>query len=328
MNYKESEAVLKEIKSADKILLNCHKSPDPDSVGSALAMALVLKNLGKEVTVVCPDNISRELAFLPGSDAIKTINYADFDFSGFGLFIILDSASEDVITGSKDIGLPKVPIINIDHHKSNPSFGDINLINTSTSSVSELLFNLFGDWHVKLDKKIATCLYVGIVGDTGCFMYPGTNAKTHEVAAQLMELGADNVDVLFKLFRQIPIERMWQVGELFRNAKVDKQYKFVYSAIDNKIFVSLGADKLAKNLANALLFQNVKGTNFSVVIVEGEKNTLWVSLRSRVDGFDTTPIAIELGGGGNMVTSGATIRNIEFSEGVEKVLEVVRKHFR
>ena len=203
MHYKESPVILQKIKGAKNVVINCHKSPDPDSVGSALSVYLVLKNLGKKVTIVSPDTISSELMFLPYAEEIKTIKCYDFDFSDYDLFIVLDSASIDVVTGDSDTSLPKIPIINIDHHKSNPGYGDINLIDTEASSVSELLFNLFNDWKVKLNKELVTSLYTGIVGDTGCFMYPDTKAETHKVAAQLMEYGADHVGVIFNLFRQM-----------------------------------------------------------------------------------------------------------------------------
>src|SRR3990167_9084074 len=101
MNYKESAQILEEIKKAKKILLNCHRSPDPDSIGSVLAMKLVLESMGKEIEIICP---SRELYesvnYLPGYNKIKRgIDYSAFNFSDYDLFVVLDSASWGMVSG-------------------------------------------------------------------------------------------------------------------------------------------------------------------------------------------------------------------------------------
>lgn len=326
MIYKEAQKILQKIKSAKAILINCHIKPDPDSVGSALALSLVLKDMGKDVLVVSPDKINDELMFLTGAKDINIVDYSKYDFSPFDLFIILDSSVQELVTGREDVVLPDISIVTIDHHKSNSLYGEINLVDNKKSSTAEILVNLFNDWEVLVNSDIATSLYMGIVGDTGCFMFPDTSSSTHKAAAELMEKGAGHFNVIFNLYRRVPIERVWQVGELFRNALVDEKHKFVWSAINNKTFTELGGDKIAKNLANAMLFQNIEDTDFSITIIEGEKNILWVSFRSRVSDFDTTPIAKEFGGGGHKVSSGATLKDIEFNEGVKKVLEAARKH--
>jgi phosphoesterase RecJ-like protein len=326
MNYKESKEILQSIKVAKNILINCHRTPDPDSVGSALAMYHVLKKLNKEVVVVCPDEIPDDLMYLDGADKIEVINFGDYDFSSSDLFLILDSSSYDQVTGFKEVNLPNIKSIAIDHHKSNKKYADINLIDTSKPALAEILFSVFQDWDIEMNKKIANCLYAGILGDTGCFVFPTTRSSTYIVAGKLIDDGADHVETIFNLFRKVPIERMQMVGEMFRSAKVDRKHKFVWTAMDNKTFTKLSGDKGAKNLANALLFQNIQNTNFSVTMVEGEKNVLWVSLRSRIYGFDSSKVSIELGGGGHAVASGAEIKGMVFKDAVDMVLATARRY--
>src|SRR3990172_472645 len=116
MNYKESKKIFEENKKAKKILVNCHRSPVPDSVGSALAMRRILLDLGKKVEIICPDNISNESKFLKSSEAVQKIDYDNFDFSGFDLFLILDSAEWVQVLGYGKEKKPAVRKINIDHH--------------------------------------------------------------------------------------------------------------------------------------------------------------------------------------------------------------------
>ena len=111
MNYKESKKILAEINKAKNILLNCHKGPDPDSIGSALALFLVLKNMGKNVEIICPNPIFTYIKFLKNADKIKTVNFSDFDFARYDLFITQDSGSWQIVSADENFPLPNIPII-------------------------------------------------------------------------------------------------------------------------------------------------------------------------------------------------------------------------
>jgi len=104
MNYKESKEILAEIKKAETILLNCHRGPDPDSIGSALALYGALKKLGKKVVIICPsDELPRNMKFLKNYGKIlKGVDFAKFDFSKFDLFIVLDSSSWGMVSDLRD----------------------------------------------------------------------------------------------------------------------------------------------------------------------------------------------------------------------------------
>ncbi|MGB6838902.1 MAG: DHH family phosphoesterase, partial [Microgenomates group bacterium] len=147
MKYKESRQIFKEIKGAGKIVINCHRGPDPDSVGSALALYQVLQSLDKEVEVICPDNLLDSYRFLRFSEKVKRINFEKFDFSSFDLFIVLDSADWGMVTGNISISQPDIKTIVIDHHRTNRGFGKINLIDSKASSTAEVLYLLFEDWE-------------------------------------------------------------------------------------------------------------------------------------------------------------------------------------
>src|SRR3989344_8203976 len=128
MYHELSTKILEEVKKANKSLINCHRNPDPDSIGSALALKVVLQKIGKEAKIICPTKLDKGVSFLKGFDEIEVVDFSKFDFKKYGLFITLDSSTWDMVTGAKNTSRPKgIKIITIDHHFTNDSFGDINL---------------------------------------------------------------------------------------------------------------------------------------------------------------------------------------------------------
>lgn len=327
MNYKESAQILEEIKKAKKILLNCHRGPDSDSVGSATAFQKVLEGLGKETLIICPSNILDEMKFIDGAAKIEKVDFGKFDFSSLDLFIAIDSSTWEMVTGKNDIQKPAKKLIVIDHHASNVGFGEINLIDDKATSTAELLYKIFEDWGIKLDARVAECLLTGIIGDTGAFQYQGVGKGTLEIAGQLIDLGANKDRIVQNIYRNINFKEIKLWGKIIDEMKLDEERRFVWSAISYEIFKDFGEYAYAKEDAANLFFPIVRGTDFGVIMVETKKNVLSVSLRARVN-FDVSKIAKEVGGGGHKAASGAKIEGMKFNEAVEKVLEVARKYAR
>jgi phosphoesterase RecJ-like protein len=326
MNYKESRQILEEIKKAKKILVNCHKSPDADSFGAALAMYGVLENMGKELRIICPTKFETNFTFLEDFNKIEVVDFKNFNFSGYDLFLVLDSSSYDRVTGDKEIRMPEIPFVIFDHHQTNEWQGTLN-IEEETTSTAEILYRVFQDWGVEIDKKIATALLTGIIGDTGAFQYPGCGAETFRVVEKLIEKGASKDEIVGGMYRKVSfnIVKFW--GEVLSEMEIDEKAKFVWTAIPYEKFIELGSPLDGKDSAAALFAPIVDGTDFGLIMVEVEKGTLSVSLRSRT-GFDTSIIAKELGGGGHVYASGGRVIDLPFNEAVEKVLSVVREHAR
>lgn len=322
MNYKESKAILQSIKQAKRILINCHEHPDADSVGGALAMAMVLKKMGKEVDIICPEAISEELKFLPGSKLIIQTDFSKINYSRYDLFLVLDTSSWDRVCGNSELTLPNIKIVQIDHHRSNKNYGEINLVDYTKKSNCEILYLVFEDWKVKINKNIAHCLLTGIIGDTGSFQF-STPPETLEAAAKLIRLGADKEEINLNLFRSMEFGNLKIIGELLRSIVLDKKGKFVWCAVQYK-FVKDYEFELNLDVIDILL-QGTKNTEFGVRMVEKNPEELRVSFRARAD-FDTSKIALALGGGGHPFASGATIKGLPFKEAVEKVLKATRKY--
>jgi phosphoesterase RecJ-like protein len=323
MNYEESAEILKVIKKAKKILINCHRGPDSDSVGSALALSRVLKNMDKEITVICPSDIPADLAFLEGSNLITRVNFSSFNFSGYDLFIILDSSTYGMVTGLKDSEKPTVNNIVIDHHASNEKFGKLNLVDADMTSTGELLFKIFTDWKVEIDKDVAECLLTGIIGDTGSFQYQNVGQETLETAAKLIEKGADKDKIIYNIYRNIDFKEVKMWGKFIESMMIEDN--FVWSAISLSTYKDFGEYPYAKEDVANLFFPIVRGTDFGIVMVETNENVLSVSFRSR-SGFDVAQIAEEVGGGGHKAAAGARIEGLAFQEAVNKVLTAARKY--
>jgi phosphoesterase RecJ-like protein len=325
MNYEKSALILEEVKKAENILVNCHRGPDSDSVGSALAMAGVLKGMGKKVTVVCPGEIPSDLLFLAGSREVVRANFNSFDFSAFDLFVILDSSNYSMVTGLKDSPKPTIKSVVIDHHPSEEHFGDINLIDPTITSTGELLYRIFKDWEASLTKDIANALLTGIIGDTGTFQYQNVGVETLRIAADLMEKGADKDEIVFNLYRNIDFKEIKMWGKFIENMRIEDG--FVWSAIPFSVYRDFGEYAYAKEDVANLFFPVVKGTEFGIAMVEISEDVLSVSFRSR-SGFDVSKIAKDVGGGGHKAASGARIEGVPFREAVGRVLAAAEKYVK
>ncbi len=327
MNYQESKQILKEIRKANNILINCHRNPDPDSVGSALALYNVLMAMGKTVDVVCASTeIYEPVSYLTGYSKIqKNVDFKQFDHSRYDLFISPDTSTFERVTDNKDIPVFQTKTVVIDHHKTNTRFGTINLVDDKKTSVGELLFDLFSDWNFEIGKETADCLMVAIVGDTGAFRYPHSTTHTFYVVQKLMEIGADKDRAIFSIYRNddFNILKFW--GEILSRLCIDQERKYVWSAVPYEIFKKYGKPPTGRETAASAFTQTVKDTNFGFIAVEQEKNHLRISFRSRT-GFDTSEIASDLGGGGHVYASGGHIENMQFEEAVNYLLKTVNKH--
>lgn len=323
MNYEKSKKILKKVEKAKKILLNVHRSPDPDTVGCALSMMQVLKNMHKEVKVICPDDVKEEYGFLPGSEKIEKVNFMNFEYKDYDLFIIMDSGSWSLV--SKNINTPifDMDIVCIDHHKTNERFGKINLIEPEISSCAELLYLVFEDWDAKITKDIATTLLTGILGDTGVFRYPSVTSQTFRVAEKLMKKGADKNMLIFNIFSSIDMDILKFWAEILKRFKIDKKGKFVWAAIPHSVARKFDDPKGGKETAASAFGQSVAGTDFSIIMVEEREGMLAISLRSRSN-FDVSLLAEKLGGGGHKAAAGAKVDGMSFDDAVKHVLTAAR----
>jgi len=334
MNYRESSSIKQKIDSSQKVLVNMHHNPDADSVGSAVAIARVLKyfsptsheaTLGasKEVKIISPTEVPKNLQFLLENENYEVIDFGKFDTREYDLFITLDSSSWSRVSGQHKAKKPEISIINIDHHVSNQRFGDLNLVVADAAANCEVLYFLFEDWEVPIEP-LAEPLLAGIIGDTGAFRFPEADQKTFEVVGELMKY-ADKNKIIFNLYQSFEESHIMVWKEIIDNLNIDHECKFVYSFIRKQILEQYGKPFNAKSELADMIFQSISGTNFGLVGAQDE-GYISISFRSRT-GVDVSKLAESLGGGGHAWASAARVDILDdsYEATTEKVLAMVRE---
>ena len=306
--------IIKKINKNDNFIILPHKSPDGDCIGSANALHEALKLLNKRSYIIIEDEIPSNLEFLD----IKTYTIEEFDQLNVNSNIVITLDSSDKCRFDKRVKyLEKNFIINIDHHKTNTNYGDLNYVK-KFSSVGEILYNLFVDMDINFNKTISNSLYTSISSDTGSFKYSNTSSKTLLIASKLR----DKVD--FELINT----------ELYQNQKFEKVI------LRNKIFETLkiykdkiGIVYLTKSMKNDLNLKefntdgiveqvrNIEGVSVSIFVKEKDQGLLKVSLRSKYD-IDVAKIAFKFNGGGHKKAAGFE-SDLDIKKIINKLVDII-----
>ena len=306
------------IKQSKKILLLSHVNPDGDTLGSMCAMYSMIYDRFKikaDMSVV--SNIPYNYKFLPNVEHAQ--RYYDQSLV-YDLVIALDVASLDRVRDAK-IFFDKAKVtVNIDHHKTNPNYGDYQIINPNSSSTGEVLFDYFRENNWRITKDAAICLYVAIMTDTGNFRFENTSANSFRAAADLVEKGA-NPNLLYKNCYETKTKNLVMFQNYCVNkAKFINDNKIAYTTVYKKDLEKFNAgDDYTDGIAETL--RAIDTTEVSFVVKETDTKTTKVSMRSKH--IDVAKICENFGGGGHTYAAGCTIKaNIEDS--VKKLLNEIK----
>ena len=292
------------IKEADKILLFAHSRPDGDTVGSVLALKEYFTTLGKEAVIACFD---------PMPEYLNLLTKETFSFPGqlnlgeFKLIIACDSVERGFKEIKKQLRENQVVAL-LDHHPDISLKGDINIIDAEYSSVCEIVFDFFSLNRVEISKKIANCLLLGIVGDTGIFQHSNTTPKIMQTASELMKKGASLSKLVEAVFvnKKISTLKLW--GRAFEKAKLNPENGMITSVLTIKDLAECEASLEDINQVAGIL-DTVPGAKFALVLSEREGGIVKGSLRSEeYKGVDVSKIAAEFGGGGHKLASGFEVK--------------------
>jgi len=304
-------SILAEIKKASSAIIHMHPAPDPDSAGSALAMMLAVEQLGKKATVIKGDSaFPDEFRHFPGADRIVEKNFLEMDLSTFDLFLCLDTASKDRVSMRGEVVFPpNLKVVNIDHHATNPGFGDLNLIEASYPATCQILFDLFKAWKITITPEIASDLFIGMYTDTGGFRFRGTNARTFTIAAELASIAPNFSEVILHMENSSTPEFLAFQGLVLDSIQVTESGHAAISVVSREAMIERGIPEgeASASMAGALLTR-VKDWNVTAAMIEIEPNVTKCSFRSKnQDAFDVSKIASALGGGGHKSAAGATL---------------------
>lgn len=306
-DYKTTSLAIKQsFEKAQNILIISHQKPDGDTLGSNFALHSFLKNLNKNVTSFCIDPMADLFKFLPGSESLKTDHLV---FSKkYDLVIMVDSASLNYAGVDKLMtSLNDYTLVNIDHHASNPLYADLNLVITSASSCTEVIYRLFKDWKIKISPEIATNLACGMITDTSGFVNPATNYQVLQAASDLIKNGANlsQISQITLGTKNINNLKLW--GRALDRLKHVDKYGLVYTFVTQQDFAECQADdSAAEGLSNFL--HVLQGAKIILVLKEAPNNLIKGSLRTTSDNIDLAKLAGYLGGGGHKKAAGFVLQ--------------------
>lgn len=330
--------MLDEIKKSSKILLHCHPSPDPDSVGSALALKYILQSIGKEVNVISgDDDIPMSFRHFPGCDEILPKSFLDIKEGEYDLFIVADCSldgicrkipREEVAKRLEKMGPlgSKLKTINIDHHISNKWQADLSIIDSSYPSACELIYDVREEWAVPLSREMALNIYVGMYTDTGGFIYRGVTDRTFRIVSELVKFAPDFSKIIFNLENSNRRQQLDFLALCLSSIEVFCDGKVAISSCSNEDLIKKGItkdDRGAHTVANYL--RSVIGWEIGINMVEEEVGRVKISIRTRdSDRFDLSKLAMAFGGGGHKAAAGANIK-MSLPEAKEVLVQKIKE---
>lgn len=284
-----------------RILVISHISPDGDTLGSALALYLALLDMGKGADIYCQDPVPALYVFLPGAADIKDGALTQ----AYELAISVDCASIDRLGDAQEAFEQAETTICIDHHKSNPKFGQYNLVASETAATAEVLTAFFLHNDIPITAEMANCLYTGLLTDSGQFSFESTSPATLRAGAALVERGARLAQINNRVFRTRSLGRTRLIGRGLSKLRMDAEGKIALIFLTQQDQKDCGAqDADSENLVNYAL--EIEGVQAGVLIRETPGGAYKCSLRSS-GAFDAAGVAVKFGGGGHAKASGFTL---------------------
>lgn len=308
--------ILYNLEKSSVIGITFHVSPDGDSLGSALALLLGLRKLNKKVYIISRDKLPKMYSFLPGghliNEAVSTIS------KGTDCVVALDCGNAERLNGEFDICRKEYTLLNIDHHLSNDLYGDINYVDTNSSAVGEIIYELLKAMGIEIDKDIATCLYTSIVTDCGSFSFSNTTSVTHSIAGDLIDTGIDFTEIHRKVYNNKEFNRIKLLGKVINNMYLKFNNKLCIMEITRKMVSGLDGD--ISDSSDVISIGIDIDTVEVAALFKEKDNNIKVSLRSKYE-VDVRKIAENFGGGGHTKAAGFTMEGP-----LDEVRQIVIEH--
>ena len=307
------------LRSSAEVAVACHVNPDGDALGSLLGASLALRKLGVKTYASWDDEpfaLPATYAFLPGAEALVP----PAELPALDTLLALDCGAADRLGRIEELARRARYVINVDHHPGNDRFGTHNIVVPTASSTAELLHALLEDLGVELDRDIATCLYTGLVTDTGRFSYANSSPATLRMAADLLGYGVTAPAIAQEVFDSAPFGYLKLVGVVLERAQLLADERLVYSWVT---LDDLDRTGVAYNETEKLidLVRATRDADVAAIFKEQDAGGFRVSLRSK--GPSVGEIARAAGGGGHDLAAGFTAASV--AEGVDHVRRGLRR---
>ncbi|MDX8387756.1 MAG: bifunctional oligoribonuclease/PAP phosphatase NrnA [Ghiorsea sp.] len=314
-------AVVSQLHAAKHLMLTTHRNPDADGIGSQLALYDCLKHMGKKVSIFNRDSVPRICKYLPNSSDIQVGETPDMD--GIDTIVALDAGAFSRLGFPKEIFEDKC-LLNIDHHASNPDYGDINIVNADYCATGAMMFDLIQHLNQKLTFNSATALYAAILTDTASFHLDRVTANVHRMTAELIDAGAEPEVAANAIYDSQPLARLSLLTMALQTLSIEHDGRSALMHVTQDMLDETGADN--EDTEGFIdVSRSVEGVEV-IAFIRPESDTRWkVSFRGK-EGQDVGQVAAVLGGGGHKYASGCAVLG-ELDEVYAKVRAVVDDTF-
>lgn len=293
------------IEQAESIIVFSHVSPDGDTLGSNLAISLMIeKYFNKKVDSTYVGVLPSLYSYMPDFDRFIDVQTID-KTKKYDLAIAVDVASKDrMVSGTTLFDNAKFKV-NIDHHKTNIGYADINIIDGDAACVGIILYRIFKTWNLEIPTDVARCIYTSLLTDTGGFKYENTTPETFMLAADLVALGVSPTFEFRSCYETKPQSMVQFQAYVVSNATFYNSGKIAFAKITRGDMSKFGAtDDYTEGIVEVL--RTSKNVEIAAILKETKEGYTKVSLRSKT--VDVTPIVIDFGGGGHTFAAGCTIK--------------------
>ncbi len=332
-NIKTLYKLLSPTNGVKNIVIVSHRNPDGDAYGSSLALYHFLKKKKHDVTVISPNDCPNFLKWMPGQKDIvlfeSNIKAATEILKKAEIVFTLDFNAFHRTGDKMQLALEKITptFVMIDHHQSPDNYAKFTFSNVKKSSTSEMIYDFieaFNEVNL-IDKDIASCIYTGIMTDTGSFRFPSTTSRTHLITAELLDRGANSDIIYSNVMDNNSYDRMQLLGTALNNMRIIKELKTAYITLSqdelNRFNFEKGGTEGFVNYALSL-----KDVIFAVIFIEDKiQNIIKMSFRSK-GSFSVNEFArTHFQGGGHTNAAGGK-SNLNLNQTVNKFLEIIPKY--
>ena len=295
------EEIRQIIDKGNRFLITTHIDPDGDALGSAFSMYWAIEALGKTATVYLKDAIPYMYEFLPRPQQVTH----ELPVNQYDAIFVLDCGDLRRVGDGFERLTGMGAFINIDHHRTNETFGIVNLIDEDASSTAEILYGLFSILNIPITFDMAVNIYTAIVTDTGSFKYDNTGSKAFLICEEMTRLGVKPAYISQKVYENHPKERFWLIGLILSTMETYCKDRIAIAYVTEEMFKKTNT---GKDYADGLveLIRGINGVEASIFIRELNKQRYKISMRSK-GLVDVAAICGFFGGGGHKNAAGCRI---------------------
>lgn len=316
------EEIIAVVNQYQRFVILSHIRPDGDAIGSTIALGSTLEEMGKDVTYINEDGVPESLVFLPGSDKVQKPTDEVLDIE---VAIAVDCANKQRLgENALKMAANAKLWINIDHHKSNPGYGDLNYIDSNSPATGQILYQMITEQELTLTDEARDSIYVAVSTDTGSFQYSGTTAATYEMAADLVTRGLNTGKINEQIYDSFPYRRVALTRELLNTLEISSNGEIA----DWQLLKKVKHDHdLQPDDSEGLIdmIRSIQGVKVALFFEELMDDSIRVSIRSKIGSIDACEMAQVFGGGGHAKAAGIRMPG-PISEARRAVISEVTKH--